>query len=114
MSRRTWFDLHSWFGLNLAVLMSFVLVTGTFATVSFELDWLANPAAREYRLTEVESLDWGKLYANAGAALPEARLITLSAPVDPWFAVSGLGDDPKDYRAEFVDLVRRARKLSGR
>jgi Ca-activated chloride channel family protein len=30
------------------------------------------------------------------------------------YAVSGLGDDPQGYRAEFVDLIRRARKLSSR
>jgi Ca-activated chloride channel family protein len=30
------------------------------------------------------------------------------------YAVSGLGDDSKGYRAEFVDLVRKARELSPR
>jgi Ca-activated chloride channel family protein len=30
------------------------------------------------------------------------------------YAVSGLGDDPQGYRAEFVDLIRRARQLSPR
>jgi Ca-activated chloride channel family protein len=30
------------------------------------------------------------------------------------YAVSGLGDDPQGYRAEFVDLIRRARQLSSR
>ena len=29
------------------------------------------------------------------------------------FAVSGMGNDPGGYRAEFVDLVRQVRKLSG-
>ena len=30
------------------------------------------------------------------------------------YAVSGIGDDPQGYRAEFVDLVRRARQLAPR
>ena len=30
------------------------------------------------------------------------------------YAASGLGDDPQGYRAEFVDLIRRARQLSPR
>jgi len=37
--------------------------------------------------------------------------LTLSAVEE--FAASGLGDDPGGYRAEFVDLVRQVRKLSG-
>ncbi len=28
------------------------------------------------------------------------------------FALAGLGNDPEGYRAELVDLVRRARKLA--
>ena len=104
MSRRTWFDLHSWCGLNLSVLMSFVLLTGTFATVSYELDWLANPAFREYRLSEADALDWGSLYVNARAASPEARLSSLSAPIDPWFPVVGVAIDDSGERTRiFLD-----------
>jgi len=38
--------------------------------------------------------------------------LTLAAVEE--FAVSGVGNDPGGYRAEFVDLVRRARQLSPR
>ncbi|MEM1196662.1 MAG: PepSY-associated TM helix domain-containing protein, partial [Pseudomonadota bacterium] len=38
--------MHARVGFHLAVTMSLVLFTGTFATISQELDWLANPAMR--------------------------------------------------------------------
>jgi len=38
--------------------------------------------------------------------------LTLSAVEE--FAAGATGEDPKGYRAEFVDLVRRARQISGR
>ena len=39
-ARRRLYDLHTWVGFHLAVIMAVVLFTGTFATVSNELDWL--------------------------------------------------------------------------
>lgn len=44
--RKKLYELHTWVGFHLAVIMSLVLFTGTFATISQELDWLANPAIR--------------------------------------------------------------------
>ncbi len=38
--KRVWLDLHRWVGLKLSILLSFVLITGTLATVSHEIDWL--------------------------------------------------------------------------
>ena len=98
MSRRTWFDLHSWFGLNLSLLLSFVLVTGTLATVSTELDWVANSASRVYRLSTTKSYDWASLYTSAQAAYPDAELLSISAPADPWFAVVAVAVDANRER----------------
>lgn len=96
MKRKTWFTLHSWCGLHLSVLMSFVCLTGTLATVSFEIDWLAAPEYRVYSL-EAATLDWGALYANATEHSPDATVLSITAPPSPWFAatavaVSGEGD----------------------
>jgi len=53
--------------------------------------------------------------ASFGMVLRGSRYagdVTLAAVEE--FAVSGLGNDPGGYRAEFVDLVRRARQLPAR
>ena len=98
MLRRAWFDLHSWCGLNLSLLMSFVLVTGTLATISTELDWVANSASRVYRLSETKNYDWVSLYVNAQGAYPDAELLSISASADPWFAVVVVAADENRER----------------
>lgn len=43
---RWWFDLHAWLGLKLSIAMTLVLVTGTLAVFSSELDWLTHASMR--------------------------------------------------------------------
>ena len=84
MQRRQWFDWHSWAGFQLSILMTFVLVTGTFATVSFELDWLANDAVRA-KHGQPAQLDWGGVLDSASKHYPDATLAWANAPIAPWF-----------------------------
>lgn len=86
MDRAKWFNIHSWVGFKFALLLSFVLVTGTFATVSHEIDWLTN-AAKRVSPSTVEQLDWVAVYASALEQVPDKALLNLGAPVDPWFSV---------------------------
>ena len=78
--------------------MSFVLVTGTLATISTELDWVANSASRVYRLSETKNYDWVSLYVNAQGAYPDAELLSISASADPWFAVVVVAADENRER----------------
>lgn len=45
-SARIWFLVHSWLALPIWAFLLFVCLTGTIATVSQEIMWLANPAVR--------------------------------------------------------------------
>lgn len=45
-SARIWFLVHSWLALPIWAFLFFVCLTGTIATVSQEIVWLANPAVR--------------------------------------------------------------------
>jgi len=47
-NRRKLYQIHTWVGFHLAFLMMVVLATGTFATVSNEIDWLIQ---KEMRVT---------------------------------------------------------------
>ena len=96
--RRRWFALHSWTGLNLSLLMSFVLITGTFATVSRELDWLANPASRVYRIASQAEPDWARMHENARLAFPDATIVSLAAPADAWLAAEAVALDGNGER----------------
>lgn len=87
--RSLWWTVHHWLGLKLSLFMSFVLLTGTFATLAHEIDWLIFPAMR-VAVQDRPYAGWGTWAASAEAAEPDADIITLSAPVDPWFAASAL------------------------
>ena len=113
--RRGWFALHSWTGLNLSLLMSFVLITGTLATVSREMDWLANPASRVYRIASQTEPDWARLYENARLAFPDAEILSLAAPSDPWLAAEAIALDGNGERFRiFLDPASSAVQGTGR
>lgn len=83
---RQWFVIHSWIGLKLSVLLSFVLITGTFAVISHELDWLVTPPMRA-SLPAPEHYAWGAAYDELRRQYPAARVQSLSRDTDPWFAM---------------------------
>ena len=84
--RSLWWVVHSWIGLKLSIFLTFILATGTFAVFAHEIDWLATPAMRVSPRSEPVA-SWGALAQAAARAAPDARLQTLYAPIDPWFAV---------------------------
>ena len=85
---RQWFAIHSWIGLKLSVLLSFVLITGSFAVISHELDWLFTPQMRA-ALPAPERYAWGDAYDELRRQYPSAKVIGLSRDRDPWFALQG-------------------------
>ncbi len=94
VTARTWFRLHSWMGLKLSIAMSFILVTGTLAVFSYELDWLLNPQMRVMPAAETQRVSWGALYDSARSAYPGAPLLALSASRDPWWAAQAVFNTP--------------------
>lgn len=84
MKRRFWFDLHSWVGLKLSVLLFFILLSGTLAVVAHEIDWLINPDMRV--MPAEETVSAGAQLDAALAAHPGWKVRSLYLPRDPWFA----------------------------
>ena len=76
---RTWFRVHSFTGVITGLLLFVVCWSGTFATLSHELDWLVTPEARSS--PTAERLSWGELLASVTAAHPDARIVSLHAPL---------------------------------
>lgn len=85
-STRFWFSIHSWIGLKLSILTCFVVLTGTLALFSREMDWALNPEMRVGPQAEQDRVSWGDLYDAALAAHPESRMLSLRRHEDPWFA----------------------------
>ncbi|WP_454830954.1 PepSY-associated TM helix domain-containing protein [Pseudoxanthomonas wuyuanensis] len=82
--RRRWFDLHSWIGLKLCLLMGFICLTGTLAVFAAEIDWLLHA---QMRVTPGETrASWGQMVAAAQRAYPDWTLEGLAAPHASRFA----------------------------
>ncbi|KRB10771.1 PepSY domain-containing protein [Achromobacter sp. Root170] len=87
-ARRLWFDLHSWIGMNLCLLLGFIFCTGTLAVVATEIDWLIEPAMRV--APQDRQASWGEMLAAAERAHPGLRLRSLAAPHGERFAAEAL------------------------
>ena len=98
-SRRIWFDLHSWVGLKLSLLMAFVCLTGTLAVFSHEIDWLLHPEMRV--APSDESASWGGMLSAVRARHPDWKVSRIEAPWGKRFAAAASVQTPEG-RLRFV------------
>lgn len=97
--RRRWFDLHSWVGMKLCVLMAFICITGTLAVFAQEIDWLLH---KEMRVTPIDRrASWGEMVDAARSARPQWTLDSLTAPHASRFAAMAIMHRP-DGQLRFV------------
>lgn len=85
---RTWWLVHQWTGLKLSILMSFVLLTGTLAVFSAEMDWLMRPALRVEAGSVQGPVAWPAIARNAASHCPACRIQSIDAPTASLFAAS--------------------------
>jgi uncharacterized iron-regulated membrane protein len=81
VSRRMWFDVHSWIGLKLSVLMAFVCLTGTLAVFSYEIDWALHPEMRVQPAPQ--RAGWGAMVDAVQRGYPDWQFDALAAPRGP-------------------------------
>lgn len=107
MTKKNWFNLHSWLGIKLAIFLCFILVTGTLAVMSHEIDWLTNPAKRVLPLPLSTDIHWALIYQQAKTQSPNDLVTTISAPINAWFAVEVIQRDKENnrYRQYFHPLT---------
>ena len=86
--------IHSWLGLKFSLFMTFILVTGTFAVLSLEVDWLLNPEMRAGELVESSEIAWGDAYDGLMREYPSYDLIGIFRLSDPWFNLQTLAITP--------------------
>lgn len=88
MQRATWHRWHSWCGIHLALFLCFILVTGTLAVISSEIDWLTNSAIRSVPLAADQPVAWSAIYQHSRQITTPAQILSISAPLHPGFAAS--------------------------
>ncbi|MEM9830338.1 MAG: PepSY-associated TM helix domain-containing protein [Bacteroidota bacterium] len=82
LNKKAFFRIHSWIGIKLSILFFIVCLSGTFATVSHEMDWLFNPAIRVSPQGELVSRNL--MVANVRAAFPDSDIAYWSVPNEPY------------------------------
>lgn len=85
-SARLWWHVHQWVGLKLSIFLGFVLLTGTLATVSHEIDWLLTPSLRVVPSTAPAEPDWAAIGRAALSHPSVARVESVAAPTASAFA----------------------------
>lgn len=101
--RSLWWIVHSWAGFKLSIFLTFILATGTLAVFAHEFDWLVTPAMRVVP-RDAPRASWGTIAEAAQRAVPNARLTTIFAPIDTWFAVEAwAGPEKGAPRRIYVD-----------
>ncbi|MEM6542230.1 MAG: PepSY-associated TM helix domain-containing protein, partial [Bacteroidota bacterium] len=98
ITKKNLFSIHGWLGLNTGLLLFVICFSGTFATLSNEIDWLLNP---EIRVKEKEApIAWDAMYTNLVQAYPTGQIITLMeqknsfTEVGDYFAAAALVREP--------------------
>lgn len=64
--------IHSFIGLNFCALLAMIFLTGTVATVSNEIGWLADPAVRSS--VPRQAYRWGKMWDGIRGTIPQAHI----------------------------------------
>ena len=102
MDRAKWFNVHSWVGVQLSILLCFVLLTGTLATVSQEIDWATNKAMR-VAVNSVTKMNWQAVYVSATEQSLTQHFLGIKQPTEDWFAaeVTAYDADEQLYRMFF-------------
>ncbi|MBA6296080.1 PepSY domain-containing protein [Colwellia sp. MB02u-9] len=97
MNKKQWSTWHSLVGIKLAILSCFILITGTFAVISHEIDWLANSSQRVLPSVSSVDINWPKIYRAANQQ-NATQIVSINAPIDDWFAVEVLRLDNNGER----------------
>jgi len=87
-AKRKLFEWHSWFGFQLTLLFSLVLITGTLATISHEIDWLISPNYRADASADAPA--WNAMHQAALAHNPDDGVTWIALGPQPHLAATAL------------------------
>ena len=78
------YQIHGWLGLNFGLVLFIICLSGSFAVVSHEIDWLCNPAIRVS--PEGERLPWSALLNSAEQYAGRSKVRMCFTPQSDFFA----------------------------
>jgi len=105
LDRKKLFAFHGWLGLNLGLPLFIICLSGTFAVMSPEIDWLINPAMRASPPDkEAQPLSWGTLIDRIEEKYPSGTVAFIHVGTDRRSAYqASVAFSPRDQRLVFID-----------
>lgn len=89
-SARLWWQIHQIVGLKLSLLLSFILLTGTLAVLSHEIDWLIQPSLRVDSETAPEQPNWPVIVSSVANHPDVTQVRQIYKPRASFFAVKAM------------------------
>ena len=83
--RKTLFRLHGWIGLNFGLLLFVICLSGTVATLSYEIDRWIDPAQQVE--PQDAPVDWTAMHDAVAAAFPDGQNLGIYAPGSAYMAM---------------------------
>ena len=103
--KKLFYQLHGWLGLNFGLVLFIICLSGTFAVVSHEIDWLCNPAIRV--TPNEERASWATMFEAAGEYADGSFIRSGYAPKGSRFAAEFLTKDKRgNTRRIYIDPYR--------
>ncbi|MEX2672136.1 MAG: PepSY-associated TM helix domain-containing protein [Phycisphaeraceae bacterium] len=104
LSTKQLFRLHGWLGMNLGLMLFVVCFSGTVATLSHELDWLANPAMRVSPPSDAQPASWGAIHQAVREAHPDWTIRWLDKPMGRYAAAEAVvTTDDRQWRWVYIN-----------
>ncbi|MCM8527527.1 MAG: PepSY domain-containing protein, partial [Lentisphaeraceae bacterium] len=104
LNNKKLFQLHGWLGITLGLPLFVICLSGTFAVISPELDWLAHEEMRVSPPENTEPLSWGVLTEKIKEKYPAGTISFFyksDSPYKAWQASVAFSN--KDYRLVHID-----------
>jgi len=93
--RRLWFVLHGWLGMKFSILMAVIVLSGAFATLGYELEWLFDP---DLRVTPQDSrAAYPEMLRAVQAAFPDSAVTAIGGPEAPYLPAQAYISTPDDF-----------------
>lgn len=109
-ARKRRYELHTWVGFHLALIMAVVLATGTVATVSNEIDWLIQDDMRVS--PDGEHVSWQDMTDSIQVFMPDGYIQSISAMEGDHFAYRAAVFDAYGVRT-FVHVDQWTGEVTG-
>lgn len=95
--RRFWWQVHHWVGLKFTLLVSLILLTGTIAVFSHEIDWALRPEMRAAPIA-VDDIAWAQMAQAVASEHDDWRIDMMEAPQASYFAARVIVRDEEGAR----------------